>query len=106
MCCWGQYTCNKIVDDRDEPKFTVLLIHVVAATSHKAQQDSDLFALVLAKNFFRKYTKFDVRLDEHAHKFKRLELDSKTKSKLLYDPRTVRKSLLKGNQGGSQCDGR
>jgi hypothetical protein len=77
MCCWGQCTCNKEVDSRDTPKFTVLLIHV-AATSHTALQDSDLFALVLVRNFFRRYTKIDpARVDEHTHKFKHLEVDSR-----------------------------
>jgi urate oxidase len=56
----------------------VLLVHVVAATSHKALQDSDVFALALVKNFFHKYTKIDsARIDERAHKFKRLEVDSR-----------------------------
>jgi hypothetical protein len=41
-------------------------------------QDSDLFALVLVKNFFRKYTHINPdRIDEHAHKFKQLQVDSR-----------------------------
>jgi hypothetical protein len=59
------------------PKFTVPLIHAVAATSHMALQDSDLFALVLVKNFFCKYTKIDpARVDEDAYKLKCLRVDS------------------------------
>jgi hypothetical protein len=58
--------------------FTVLLVHVVAATSPTALQDSDLFALTLVKNFFRKYMKIEPeRVDEHAPKFKNLEVDSR-----------------------------
>jgi hypothetical protein len=88
MCCWGQCTCNKKVDGRDTPKFTVLLIHVVAATSHTALQDSYLFALVLVKNSFRKYTKFDpAKVDEHAHKCKRLEVNSMTEIAFKGKPR-------------------
>jgi hypothetical protein len=78
MCCWGHCTCNKRVDLRDAPKFTVLLIHTVVATSHTVVWGSDLFALVLVKNFFHKYTKFDsARVDEHTHKFKCMEADSR-----------------------------
>lgn len=77
MCCWGRCTCEKKLDPRDAPLFTVLLVHVVAATSPTALQDSDLFALALVKNFFRKYTKVGPeRVDEHASKFKHLEVDS------------------------------
>lgn len=77
MCCWGHCTCNERVDLRDARKFTMLLIHV-ATTSHTALQDSDLFALVLVKKFFHKYTKFyPTRVDEYAHKFKRMGADSR-----------------------------
>jgi hypothetical protein len=52
MCCWGCCTCKGGVDPRDAPLFTVLLIHVVAATTPTALKDSDLFALALVKGFF------------------------------------------------------
>jgi hypothetical protein len=66
------------LDSRDAPFFTVLLVHVVAATSPTALQDSDLFALTLVKNFFRKYTKVSPdRIADHAHKFQHLEVDSR-----------------------------
>jgi hypothetical protein len=78
MCCWGRCTCEKRLDSRDAPLFTVLLVHVVAATSATALQDSDLFALALVQNFFRKYTKIDPgQVDEHVSKFKNLEVDSR-----------------------------
>lgn len=58
--------------------FTVLLVHVVAATSPTALQDSDVFALALVKNFFHKYTKISPeRIDEHAPKFQQLGVDSR-----------------------------
>jgi hypothetical protein len=80
MCCWGQCACGKGIDLRDAPLFTVLSIHVVAAERPTSLQDSDLFALVLAKNLFRKYTNINPdRIDEHAHKLKRLEVDSQLK---------------------------
>jgi hypothetical protein len=78
MCCWGRCTCERRFDPRDAPLFTVLLVHVVAATSPNALQDSDLFALVLVKNFFRKYTKVSPdRIDDHTHKFQHLAVDSR-----------------------------
>jgi hypothetical protein len=78
MCCWGWCTCEKRLDPRDAPLFTVLLVHVVAATSPTALQDSDVFALTLVRNFFRKYTKVSHdRIDNHAHKFRNLEVDSR-----------------------------
>jgi hypothetical protein len=78
MCCWGLRKCKRELDPRDAPLFTVLLIHVVAENSLTALQGSDLFALVLVKNFFRKYTHINPdRIDEHAHKFKHLEVDSR-----------------------------
>jgi hypothetical protein len=53
------------------------LIHVVAENGPTALQGSDLFALVLVKNFFHKYTHINPdRVDKHAYKFKRLEVDS------------------------------
>jgi hypothetical protein len=56
----------------------VLLVHVVAATGASALINSNLFALVLVKDFFRKYTRIDPhRIDEHAGKFERLEVDSR-----------------------------
>jgi hypothetical protein len=78
MCCWGECTFRQGLDPRDAPSFTVLLLHVVASTSPTALQNSDLFALALVTNFFRKYTKISPeRIDEHAHKFKHLEGDSR-----------------------------
>jgi hypothetical protein len=78
MCCWGRCTCKGGADPRDAPLFTVLLINVVAATTPTALKDSDLFALTLVKGFFRKYTKISPeRIEEHAYKFKRLEVDSR-----------------------------
>ena len=78
MCCWGQCTCGRGLDPRDAPLFTVLLVHVVAATSPNALQDSNVFALALVKNFFRKYTRVrPERIDEHAHRFKHLGVDSR-----------------------------
>jgi hypothetical protein len=78
MCCWGWCSCEERLDLREAPLFTVLLVHVVAATSPTALQDSDLFALTLVKNFFRKYTKVSPdRIDDHAHKFRHLEADSR-----------------------------
>lgn len=78
MCCWGQCTCRKGLDHRDAPPFTVLLVHVVAATSPTALQNSDLFALTLVTKFFHKFTKISPeRIDKHAYKFKHLEVGSR-----------------------------
>jgi hypothetical protein len=98
MCCWGQRTCRKGIDPRDASLFTVLLLHVVAATSPDALQNSDLFALALVTNYSRKYTKISPeRIDEHAHKFKHLEVDSRLEIPLkenLRDSRHHRISYL------------
>jgi hypothetical protein len=78
MHCWGLCKYERELDPRDAPLFTVLLIHVVAANSPTALLGSDAFALVLVRNFFRKYTQINSdRIDEHAHKFKHLEVDSR-----------------------------
>jgi hypothetical protein len=59
-------------------KFTILQVHFVGATSSVALTNSNIFALTIVKDFFRKYTKIDPqRVTEVAHNFEHLEVDSR-----------------------------
>jgi hypothetical protein len=59
-------------------KFTILQVHVVGATSSVALRNSNIFALTIVKDFFRKYTKSDPqRVTEFAHNFEHLGVDSR-----------------------------
>jgi hypothetical protein len=59
-------------------KFTILQVHVVGATSIEALQNSNLFALTIVKDFFRKYTRINPeRLTEFAYNFEHLVIDSR-----------------------------
>jgi hypothetical protein len=59
-------------------KFTILQVHVVGATNREALRDSNIFALKIVQDFFRKYTKIDPhRVTEFAHNFENLAIDSR-----------------------------
>jgi hypothetical protein len=59
-------------------KFTVLQVHVVGATNREALKDSNLFALKIVQDFFRKYTKIEPRrVAEFAYNFEHLAIDSR-----------------------------
>lgn len=57
-------------------KFTVLLVHVVAATPASALRHSSAFAIVLVQDF-KKYTQINPeRVIELSDRFRNLEIDS------------------------------
>jgi hypothetical protein len=53
-------------------------VHVVGAINREALRDSNIFALKIVQDFFRKYTKIDPhRVTEFAHNFEHLAIDSR-----------------------------
>ena len=62
----------------DVRKFTVLLVHVVAATPRTALRHSSGFAIELIQDFLRKYTKVNPdKVLELSDRFRYLEVDSR-----------------------------
>jgi hypothetical protein len=59
-------------------KFTALQVHVVGATNSEALRDSNLLALTIVLDFFRKYTKINPqRVTEFAYNFEHLAIYSR-----------------------------
>jgi hypothetical protein len=59
-------------------KFTVLLVHVVAATPRTALRHSSAFAIQLIQDFLRKYTKVNPeKVIDLSDRFRHLEVDSR-----------------------------
>jgi len=59
-------------------KFTVLLVHVVAATPRTALRYSSPYAIELVQNFFKKHTSINPsKVLELSDRFQNLEIDSR-----------------------------
>ena len=67
--------------DRPRPltrKFTVLLVHVVAATPRTALRYSSPYEIELVQNFFKKHTRINPsKVLEVSDRFQNLEIDSR-----------------------------
>jgi hypothetical protein len=69
------YTGNTRAGVRE---FTVLLVHVVAATPRTALRHSPAFAIKLIQDFSRKHTNIDpAKLLDLSNRFRYLEVDSR-----------------------------